>query len=56
MQNHGHAVALHFIYYNFCRRHQTLGMTPAMAAGLEDHEWGIEELIGLLEARESMEV
>ena len=46
-------VALHFVYYNICRRHQTLVMTPAIAAGLEDHEWSIEELVGLLEAREA---
>jgi hypothetical protein len=44
------------MYYDFCRRHQTLGMTPAMAAGLEDHEWTIEELVGLLEAAESSAV
>jgi IS1 family transposase len=55
VQNLGHAVALHFMYYNFCRRHQTLGMTPAMAAGLEDHEWTIEELVALLEAKERIE-
>ena len=54
IENLGHAVALHFVYYNFCRRHQTLGMTPAMAAGLSDHAWSIEELVGLLEAREAM--
>jgi IS1 family transposase len=53
VQNLGHAVALHFMYYNFCRRHQTLGMTPAMAAGLDDHEWTIEELVALLETAES---
>ena len=55
IENLGHAVALHFVHYNFCRRHQTLGMTPAMAAGLSDHEWSIEELVGLLEAREAAE-
>ena len=43
----------YFVYYNFCRRHQTLGMTPAMAAGLEDHDWSIGELVALLEAREA---
>lgn len=46
-------VALHFVHYNFCRRHQTLGMTPAMAAGLSDHEWSIEELVALLAEREA---
>ena len=52
VQNLGHAVALYFVYYNFCRRHMTLDMTPAMAAGLRDHEWSIEELVGLLEDSE----
>lgn len=52
LENLEHAVALHFMYYNFCRRHQTLAMTPAMAAGLEDHEWSIEEIVAVLEERE----
>jgi len=43
------AVALHFTHYNFCRVHQTLGTTPAVAAGLADHVWPIEELVGLLD-------
>jgi transposase-like protein/IS1 family transposase len=40
------AVALHFAYYNFCRTHKTLRVTPAMEAGLTDHVWTIAELIG----------
>jgi IS1 family transposase len=48
-----HAVALHFMYYNFCRVHQTLRVTPAMAAGLSDHVWEIEELVSLLECEKS---
>jgi IS1 family transposase len=48
IENHGHAVALYFAYYNFCRVHQTLRVTPAMGAGLTDHVWGIDELCGLL--------
>ena len=44
-----HAVSLHFMHYNFCRKHETLGMTPAEAAGVADHQWTIEELIGLLD-------
>jgi len=52
VQNLGHAVALHFMYYNFCRRYQTLGMTPAMASGLADHEWSVGEIVALLEERE----
>lgn len=42
------AVSLHFMYYNFCRVHQTLRVTPAMEAGVTDHVWRIEDLVGLL--------
>ncbi len=42
------AVALHFMHYNFCRIHQTLRVTPAMAAGVADHVWELSEIIGLL--------
>jgi IS1 family transposase len=48
IDNHGHAVALYFAYYNFCRVHQTLRVTPAMEAGITDHVWDVEELIALL--------
>jgi IS1 family transposase len=48
VENHGHAVALHFMHYNFCRVHKTLRVTPAMEAGLTDHVWNIEELISLM--------
>jgi IS1 family transposase len=48
VENHGHAVALYFAYYNFCRVHQTLRVTPAMEAGLTDHVWNVEELVALL--------
>lgn len=43
-----YAVSLNFMYYNFCRIHQTLRVTPAMEAGLADHVWEIEELVKLL--------
>lgn len=39
------ACALHFAYYNFCRIHQSLRVTPAMEAGLADHAWKIRELL-----------
>ena len=39
------ALALHFAYYNFCRVHKTLRVTPAMAAGVTDRVWGLEELL-----------
>jgi len=48
VENHGHAVALYFAYYNFCRVHQTLRVTPAMEAGLTDHVWGVDELVALI--------
>ena len=50
VQNLGHAVALHFLHYNFCRVHPTLGTTPAVAAGVADHVWSIDELVGLLDS------
>ena len=40
------ALAIHFAFYNFCRVHQTLRVTPAMEAGITDHIWEIEELVG----------
>ncbi len=49
IENHGHAVALHYMHYNFCRVHQTLRVTPAMEAGISDHVWSIEEVVILLE-------
>ena len=39
------AIALHFGYYNFCRVHQTLKETPAMAAGITDPVWPMAELL-----------
>ncbi len=42
------AVALHFMYYNFCRIHKTLRVTPAMEAGISDHVWSLEEIITLI--------
>jgi IS1 family transposase len=50
IENHGHAVALHFMHYNFCRVHKTLRVTPAMEAGLTEHVWTLEELVLLLDA------
>lgn len=52
IENHGHAVALHYMHYNFCRIHQTLRVTPAMEAGITDHVWALEEMIRLLDAEE----
>ena len=51
VENHRHMVALFFLYYNFCRVHSTLRVTPAMEAGISDHVWTIEKLCGLLPER-----
>jgi IS1 family transposase len=48
-ENHAHAVAIHFMHYNFARIHRSLRITPAMAAGISDHVWSIEEIVGLLD-------
>ena len=47
------AFALHSCFYNWCRKHMSIGTTPAVAAGLADHVWSVEELVGLLEAEET---
>ena len=39
------ALALHFAYYNFCRIHRTIRVTPAMEAGIADHVWTLTELL-----------
>jgi hypothetical protein len=48
VENHIAAIAIHYMHYNFVRIHQTLRVTPAMAAGLTDHVWSIREVVGLL--------
>jgi IS1 family transposase len=53
IENLEYAVALHFMYYNFCRIHQTLRITPAMAAGVSDHAWEISEIVDLLNEEKS---
>jgi IS1 family transposase len=50
VENHVAALALYFMYYNFCRVHQTLRVTPAMEAGVASHVWGVEELVALLDS------
>ena len=48
IENHRHAVSLYYMYYNFSRIHQTTRVTPAMAAGVADHPWEVEEIVALL--------
>lgn len=45
IENHVAAISLHYMHYNFCRIHQTLRVTPAMAAGISDHVWSVQELL-----------
>lgn len=47
LANHRHHIALHFMYYNFARQHQTLRVSPAMEAGVSDHLWTVEEIAAL---------
>ena len=49
VENHMHAVALHYMHYNFVRIHKSLRMTPAMAAGVTEHLWEIEDIVKLLD-------
>lgn len=44
-ETHAAIVAIHFLYYNFAKIHQTLRVTPAMAAGISDHVWSLEEIV-----------
>lgn len=52
VENHDHSVALFTTYYNFVRIHQTLRVTPAMAAGVTGRLWEIGDIVALLEAAE----
>ena len=49
VENLAHAVALHFMHYNFVRIHQSLRCTPAMAAGVTKKLWSIEDIVALLD-------
>jgi hypothetical protein len=48
LENHEAAIALHYMYYNFGRVHQTLRVTPAMEAGVSNHVWTLAEIVGLI--------
>jgi IS1 family transposase len=49
VENLFYSVAIHFMYYNFCRIHKSLRVTPAMEAGITDHVWSLEEIIALMD-------
>lgn len=54
VENHAHAVALHFMYYNFVRIHGKLRTSPAMAAGVTDRLWEIADIVALVEKAEAV--
>jgi IS1 family transposase len=50
LSNHVSALGLHFFIYNFCRKHGTIKTTPAIAAGVADKVWSIEDVIEMVDA------
>jgi IS1 family transposase len=52
IDNHCHSLALYFLYYNFVRIHKSLKVTPAMAAGVSDRLWSVEDIVALIDARD----
>jgi IS1 family transposase len=54
IENHACAVALHSMYYNFVRIHQTLKVSPAMAAGITDRLWEMTDVVEMIEAWEAL--
>src|SRR6266404_5301837 len=52
-ENHAHMIALHFMHYNFARIHQTLRVTPAIAAKVTDRLWSVEDIVDLLDAADA---
>jgi len=48
LDNHIASISIHYMHYNFCRIHQSLRITPAMAAGVTNHVWSLEEMLALL--------
>jgi hypothetical protein len=49
-ENHAHMVALYTVWYNFVRQHKTHRLSPAMAAGITDRLWSLEDIDALVEA------
>lgn len=50
LDNHIHALALYFAFYNFCRIHKSLRVTPAMAAGITDRLWSLDDIVAKIDA------
>lgn len=53
LDNHCHSLALYFTYYNFVKMHATLSASPAMAAGVSDTLWEMEDIVRLVDDRET---
>ena len=53
-ENHAHSVAIHFMHYNFVRIHQSLRVTPAMAAGVKQALWSIADMVRVIEQDEDL--
>ena len=53
IDSHVHALSLYFVFYNFARIHKTLRTSPAMAAGVADRLWSMEDVVALIDAREA---
>ena len=49
LNNHIHALALYFAFYNFCRVHKSLRVTSAMAAGITDRLWSFEDIVAKID-------
>ena len=49
LDNHIHALALYFAFYNFFRTHKTLRISPAMAAGIAKRLWSMEDVVALID-------
>ncbi len=49
LNNHRHALSLYFTFYNWTRIHLTLRVTPAMAAGLTDYAWSVEDIVAMMD-------
>jgi IS1 family transposase len=48
IENHMHAISLYFMFYNYCKIHKSLRITPAMAAGITDHIWELTDIVNLI--------
>jgi IS1 family transposase len=55
IENHAHAIAVYFMHYNFVRIHQTLRVTPAMAAGVSQKLWSMEDVVRIVDEWEEVQ-